>query len=143
MACFIITDSILGTPNFFTKLLLRKVFVLAHFFYAFTYCQGVHLLSYKRLPHKNLVVNKKSQCDKITLDNYHNVGYNNRIAIKEEANKMNKDSFTMMVKDGKDLIQIIQSMPEDKRPMFSAIAGAYIDGMIAQERLAAAERPGA
>ena len=56
---------------------------------------------------------------------------------------MNKDSFTMMVKDGKDLIQIIQSVPENKRPMFSAIAGAYIDGMIAQERLAAAERPGA
>lgn len=55
---------------------------------------------------------------------------------------MTQDKFSTMVKDGKDLIQIIQSVPEDKRPMFSAIAGAYIDGMIAQERLAA-ERPGA
>lgn len=50
---------------------------------------------------------------------------------------MNKDSYTKMVKDGKDLIQILQSVPEDKRPLISAIAGAFIDGMIAQERLAA------
>lgn len=55
---------------------------------------------------------------------------------------MNKDSFATMVKDGKGLIQIIQSVPEDKRPMLSALAGAFIDGMIAQERLTA-ERPGA
>ena len=50
---------------------------------------------------------------------------------------MNKDSYTKMVRDGKDLIQILQSVPEEKRPLLSAIAGAYIDGMIAQERLAA------
>lgn len=53
---------------------------------------------------------------------------------------MNNDSCTKMVRDGKDLIQILQSVPEDKRPLLSAIAGAFIDGMIAQERLTE-ERP--
>lgn len=49
---------------------------------------------------------------------------------------MNKDSYTRMVRDGEDLIRILQSVPEDKRRLVSAIAGAFIDGMIAQERLA-------
>lgn len=54
---------------------------------------------------------------------------------------MNQDSYTKMVRDGKDLIRILQSVPEDKRILMSAIAGAFIDGMIAQERLANVQRP--
>lgn len=50
---------------------------------------------------------------------------------------MEQDKFSTMVRDGKDLIQIIQSVPEDWRPMLSALAGAFIDGMLAQGRLAA------
>lgn len=50
---------------------------------------------------------------------------------------MSKDSYRKMVSDGKDLIQILESVPADKRPVISAVAGAFIDGMIAQERLAA------
>lgn len=53
---------------------------------------------------------------------------------------MSENTFTTMVRDGKDLIEIIQKVPEEKRPLLSALAGAFIDGMIAQERLAA-ERP--
>ena len=56
---------------------------------------------------------------------------------------MNTDTFRKMVEDGRGVIGILESVPEDKRPMLSAIAGAYIDGMIAQERLAAAERDSA
>lgn len=56
---------------------------------------------------------------------------------------MNKDSYTKMVEDGRNVISILNSVPEDKRPMLSAIAGAFIDGMLAQERLAAAERDSA
>lgn len=52
---------------------------------------------------------------------------------------MSQDKFSTMVRDGKDLIQILNSVPADKRPMLSAIAGAFIDGMIAQERLAAGQ----
>lgn len=55
--------------------------------------------------------------------------------------KMAKDSYEKMVADGRDVISILKSVPEDKRPMLSALAGAFIDGMLAQERLAAAERP--
>lgn len=50
---------------------------------------------------------------------------------------LNKDSCTKMILDGNDLIRTLQSVPEDKRSLLSAIAGAYIDGMIAQERIAA------
>ena len=52
---------------------------------------------------------------------------------------MNKDSFTMMVKDGKDLIQIIQSAPEDKRVLVSAVAEAFLNGLTAGEKLASRE----
>ena len=52
---------------------------------------------------------------------------------------MNQDSYTKMVRDGRDRIQILQGVPEDKRPIVSAIAGAFIDGMIAQERFATAQ----
>lgn len=55
---------------------------------------------------------------------------------------MNQDTYKKMVEDGRDFISILNSVPEDKRPMLSAIAGAFIDGMLTQERLAAAERPG-
>lgn len=50
---------------------------------------------------------------------------------------MEQDKFSTMVRDGKDLIQILNSVPEDKRFLVSALAGAFIDGMLAQERLAA------
>lgn len=52
---------------------------------------------------------------------------------------MNTDTFWKMVEDGKGIIEILESVPEDKRPILSAIAWAFIDGMIAQERLAAAQ----
>lgn len=74
---------------------------------------------------------------------HHNVGYNNRIEVIEGVNTMNKDGYTKMVEDGRNVISILNSVPEDKRPMLSAIAGAFIDGMIAQERLMAAERDSA
>lgn len=50
---------------------------------------------------------------------------------------MTQDTYRKMVEDGRDFISILNSIPEDRRPMFSVIAGAYIDGMIAQERLTA------
>lgn len=56
---------------------------------------------------------------------------------------MNKDKFTTMVRDGKDFIQIIQSVPEDKRFLLSMVVEAFLNGMNTQERLAAAERNGA
>lgn len=52
---------------------------------------------------------------------------------------MEQDKFSTMVRDGKDLIEILNSVPEEKRPMLSAIAGAFIDGMLAQERLTATQ----
>ena len=57
---------------------------------------------------------------------------------------MNQDTFATMLKDGNTFADILQSVPEDKRMLMRAMAGAYIDGMIAQEQLAAqVERPGA
>lgn len=50
---------------------------------------------------------------------------------------MNTDTFWKMVEDGKGIIEILESVPEDKRPMLSAMVGAFIDGMLAQERFAA------
>ena len=51
------------------------------------------------------------------------------IEVMRGVNKMTQDKFPTMVKDGKDLFKIIQSVPEDKRPMLSALAGAFIDGI--------------
>ena len=56
---------------------------------------------------------------------------------------MSQDTYKKMVEDGRGIIRILESVPEDKRPTLSALAGAFIDGMLAQERLAAAGRPGA
>lgn len=57
---------------------------------------------------------------------------------------MSQDTFAAMLKDGNTFADILQSVPEDRRMLMRAMAGAYIDGMIAQEKLAAqAERPGA
>lgn len=56
---------------------------------------------------------------------------------------MTQDTFRKMVEDGRGVIRILESVREDKRPMLSALAGAFIDGMLAQKRLAAAERPSA
>lgn len=57
---------------------------------------------------------------------------------------MNQDTFTTMLRDGNTIADILQSVPEEKRFLMRALADAFMDGMIAQERLAAqAERPGA
>ena len=48
---------------------------------------------------------------------------------------MNRDKFTAMLNDGKDFIQIVQSIPEDKRFLLSMMADAFVNGMQAQERL--------
>lgn len=52
---------------------------------------------------------------------------------------MTQDTFRKMVEDGRNVISILNSVPAEKRPMLSALAGAFIDGMIAQERLAAGQ----
>lgn len=59
------------------------------------------------------------------------------------VNKMTQDKFSTMVKDGKDLAQIIQSAPEDKQVLVSAVAEAFLNGLTAGEKLAAAERDSA
>ena len=46
---------------------------------------------------------------------------------------MNRDKFTAMLNDGKDFIQIVQSIPEDKRFLLSMMADAFVNGMQAQE----------
>ena len=56
---------------------------------------------------------------------------------------MTQDKFSTMVKDGKDLAQIIQSAPEDKQVLVSAVAEAFLNGLTAGEKLAAAERDSA
>lgn len=55
---------------------------------------------------------------------------------------MNQDKFSTMVKDGRDYIQIIQSVPKEKRFLLSMMADAFLNGMVAQERLVT-ERPSA
>lgn len=50
---------------------------------------------------------------------------------------MNQDKFTTMIKDGNTIIDILQSVPESKRLMLAAMAEAFMNGMIAQERLTA------
>lgn len=49
---------------------------------------------------------------------------------------MNQDTFATLVKDGNAFADILQSVPEDKRFLLSMMADAFINGMIAQERLA-------
>lgn len=46
---------------------------------------------------------------------------------------MMQDKFSTMVKDGKDLTKIIQSVPEDKRVLVSAVAEAFLNGLTAGE----------
>ena len=48
---------------------------------------------------------------------------------------MNTDSYTKMVEDGRDFIGVLNSVPENKRILMRAMVNAYMDGMIAQERL--------
>ena len=55
---------------------------------------------------------------------------------------MSQDKFFTMVKDGRDYIQIIQSIPQEKRFLLSMMADAFLSGMATQERLIA-ERPSA
>jgi len=56
---------------------------------------------------------------------------------------MNQDSYTKMVEDGQNIISVLDSVPKEGRELMSAIFGAYLDGWMARERLAATERPGA
>ena len=70
------------------------------------------------------------------LDNTRIVVYNNLIAVKEGGKTMKTDSYTKMVEDGRDIISVLNSVPEDKRFMLSMMADAFINGMIAQEQLA-------
>lgn len=48
---------------------------------------------------------------------------------------MNKETITTMAKDGNTIADIIQSVPENKRPLLVAMTEAFMNGMIAQERL--------
>lgn len=48
---------------------------------------------------------------------------------------MNQDRFTTMVRDGNTIIDILQSVPENKRTILAMMAEAFINGMITQERL--------
>lgn len=48
---------------------------------------------------------------------------------------MKQDTFTTMVKDGNTIADILQSVPENKRILLAAMTEAFINGMIAQERL--------
>lgn len=48
---------------------------------------------------------------------------------------MSQENLTMMVKNGRDFLQIIQSVPENKRFLLSMVADAFVNGMEAQERL--------
>ena len=54
---------------------------------------------------------------------------------------MNTDSYTKMVEDGGDIISILNSAPEDKRFLVSAIAEAFLNGLNMGEKLAQAKRP--
>ena len=48
---------------------------------------------------------------------------------------MNQDKFITMVRDGNTIIDILQSVPENKRTILAMMAEAFINGMITQERL--------
>lgn len=52
---------------------------------------------------------------------------------------MCQDKFATMVKDGNIVADILQSVPENKRPLLASMAEAFISGMIAQERLTSQE----
>lgn len=57
---------------------------------------------------------------------------------------MNRDTFTAMVRDGNTAIDVLQNVTESKRILMRAMVDAYIDGMIAHERLTnQAARPSA
>lgn len=56
---------------------------------------------------------------------------------------MNEDSFVKMVEDGRELIRITRSVPENKRFLLSMMLDAFVSGMEAQERLSESERLGA
>ncbi len=62
---------------------------------------------------------------------------------------MNTDSYTKMVEDGRDITSVLESAPENKRILVSAIAWAYLNGLNTGETLAEAKyaamqtRPGA
>lgn len=48
---------------------------------------------------------------------------------------MNQNELTKMVKDGRDYIEIMQSIPENKRFLVAMVAEAFVSGMQAQEQL--------
>jgi hypothetical protein len=55
---------------------------------------------------------------------------------KKGGRTMNQDKFITMVRDGNTIIDILQSVPENKRTILAMMAEAFINGMITQERLA-------
>jgi hypothetical protein len=48
---------------------------------------------------------------------------------------MNHDNYATMLYDGNALIDILQSVPESKRPLLTTMAEAFINGMLTQEQL--------
>ena len=56
---------------------------------------------------------------------------------------MNDDSCTKMVGDGRDIINVLNSAPEDKRFLVSAIAEAFLNGLNTGEKLARASQDSA
>lgn len=78
-----------------------------------------------------------------TLDKYFYVEYSVVIEDVKGGNDMDQDTFATMIRDGNSIADILQRVPEDKRFLLSMMADAFLNGMIAQERLTdQSERPG-
>ncbi len=56
---------------------------------------------------------------------------------------MNQDNLNRMVKEGGEMADILQSVPEEKRGVVRMLVDTYINGFLAREHLAQAQRPGA
>lgn len=54
---------------------------------------------------------------------------------------MNQDSYSSMVRDGRDLIQILQNAPESQRMLTAIMAEAFLSGLNVGEKLATGARP--
>lgn len=48
---------------------------------------------------------------------------------------MKQENLTAMVGSGRDFLQIIRSVPEDKRFLLSMVMDAFVSGMTAREHL--------
>lgn len=56
---------------------------------------------------------------------------------------MSTDSYTKMVADGRDMISVLNSAPEDRRFLVTAIAEAFLNGVNTGEKLAQVRQTGA